>query len=164
MRKAIIIICGFLLLIIGVGGLFLPVFVYFWVREWTSFLLTLGFPFFPVFYLPFTLGLLVTGGGLIARRQWAWYAVQTFWLFLLCVGVLVLVGFNLLSEVMKPLLGGGIQWRGAGNLMLGLLLIFVPAGGLVFFGYARQLFFTVAKEESPWARWSAGAEEQDYQW
>ena len=48
--------------------------------------------------------------------------------------------------------------------MLGLLLIFVPAGGLVFFGYARQLFFTVAKEESPWARWSAGAEEQDYQW
>ena len=102
MRKAIIIICGFLLLIIGVGGLFLPVFVYFWVREWTSFLLTLGFPFFV--FISFHPLLLVTGGGLTPDGSGPGMR-QTFGCFPLCRGVGAGL-LNLLSEVMKPLGGG----------------------------------------------------------
>ena len=86
------------------------------------------FSFFPVFYLPFTGWLLVTGGGLVACRQWAWYSVQTFWVFLLCVGVLLLVGFNLLSDVMTSLVDAGGNFRGVGNIILGVLLVLMPWG------------------------------------
>ncbi len=163
MRKATIVICGLLMLACGAGGLFLPVFAYFWAREWFAFFFTLGFPFFPVFYLPFTCWVLVTGGGLVARRQWAWYSVQTFWVFLLCVGVLVLVGFNLFSFVMKPVVDVGVQWRGVGNALLGLFLVLLPVGGLVFFSQARPLFTTVV-EENLWSNWSVAGEEQRSEW
>lgn len=163
MRKAIIIICGLVMLLCGLGGLLFPVFGYFWAREWATFIFTLSFPFFPVFYLPFTGWLLVTGGGLVACRQWAWYSVQTFWVFLLCVGVLLLVGFNLLSDVMTSLVDAGGNFRGVGNIILGVLLVLMPVGGLVFFNRARRLF-TVPVEENPWQRWSAAVEEEQSEW
>ena len=163
MRKATIVICGLLMLICGAGGLFLPVFAYFWAREWATFFYTLGFPFFPVFYLPFVGWVLVTGGGLLTRRQWAWYSVQTFWVFLLCVGALALVGFNLLPHVIKPFVDMGVKWRGGGNAVLGLFLVLLPVGGLVFFAHVRQLF-TATVEESPWSRWSSAVEEQRSEW
>ncbi|MBA2132019.1 hypothetical protein [Capillibacterium thermochitinicola] len=159
MRKAIIFVCGLLLLLFGAGGLFLPIFGYFWARDWASFVFTFGFPFFPVFYLPFAGWLLVTGVGLLACRSWAWYSVQAFWVFLLCVGLLALVSFNLLSPVLQSVVDVGVRLRMVINAVLGLLLVLLPVGGLVFFGHVRPLF-TAAVEEPPWARWSAATEER----
>lgn len=162
MRKAIIVICGLLLLLGGLGGLLIPVLGYFYAREWAVFFVTLSYPFFPVFYFPFTVWVLVTGGGLLGRRPWAWWLVQTFWLFLLCTGVLTLVGFNLLASAVLPALTGE-QLRGLGNLVLGLGLFLLPVGGLVFFASARDLF-TAPVEESPWSRLPPVTEDRWSEW
>ncbi|HBL37267.1 MAG TPA: hypothetical protein DD734_04220 [Firmicutes bacterium] len=150
MRKALIIIFSLLLLVIGAGGILLPIVGYIYGRELTVTLFTLSFPFFPFFGLPLAIWLLITGGGLIMGREWAWYSVQTFWTFLLCTGVLLLSGLNLL------LFRFGSRLEGTrlclyGNLGLGLLLIVVPVGGLVLFGHARKEFRPDATEVNPWS-------------
>ena len=158
MRKAIIIICGLFMLLGGAGGLFVPVYGYFWAREWATFFFAFGFPFFPVFYLPFAGWLLVTGVGLLAGRPWAWYSVQTFWVFLLCIGGLALVGLNLLFPLLPSVVDLGARMRMTINAALGLLLVLIPVGGLVFFDRARP-DFTAAGEEPPRARRAPAAEE-----
>ena len=72
MRKALIIIFSLLLLVIGAGGILLPIVGYIYGRELTVTLFTLSFPFFPFFGLPLAIWLLITGGGLIMGREWAW--------------------------------------------------------------------------------------------
>ncbi|NLY92265.1 MAG: hypothetical protein GX081_11765 [Firmicutes bacterium] len=158
MRKVFILCFGLLLLLVGGGGIILPVLGYLYYREEAVLLARLGFPFFPFFYLPFMGWLLITGGGLLFRRKWAWYSVQTLWVFLLCSGLLALAGFNLLL-VTFDLGGAGVQ--GAGNLGLALLLVLFPLGGLVFFTRARQEFGPATPGE---ARWTTPSNLTEDQW
>ena len=99
MRKAIIVICGLVMLLCGLGGLLFPVFGYLWAREWATFIFTLSFPFFPCLST-FTGWLLVTGGtgglsavGLVFGADFGSFSS----------GGIVTVGFNLLSDVMTSL-------------------------------------------------------------
>ena len=150
MRNALIIIGGLLLLVIGVGGILLPIVGYIYGRQLTVTLFTLSFPFFPFFCLPLAVWLSITGGGLIFRREWAWYSVQTFWTFLLCTGLLMLSGFNLLLFRLGSRVEG-TRLCLYGNFGLGLLLVVVPLGGLVFFARARKEFQPAAPETTPWS-------------
>lgn len=145
LRKALILFYGLLLLLVGGGGIIFPVLGYIYGRDGAVVLARLSFPFFPFFYLPFTGWLLITGGGLLFRRKWAWYSVQTLWVFFLCSGLLALAAFNLLV-VTFDLGGAGVQ--GAGNLGLLLLLVLFPLGGLVFFARARDEFWLTAPEKN----------------
>jgi hypothetical protein len=146
-RKVIVLFCGLLLLLLGGGGLLLPLLGYIYEREGAVLLASLSFPLFPFFYLPFTGWLLVTGGGLLFRRKWAWYSVQTLCFFLLCSGLLALVGFNLFLVTFDM---GGSEWQGIANLGLGLLFILFPLGGMVFFNRARADFSLSTLEKDRW--------------
>lgn len=159
MRKGLIIIGGLLLSIIGVIGILLPIAGYIYGRDLTITLFTLSFPFLPLFGLPLAAWLMVTGGGLILRRAWAWYSVQTFWTFLLCTGVLMLSGFNLLLFRFDSRFAG-TRLCLYGNLGLTLLLVVLPLGGLVFFARAREEFQPTAPEVTPWSLSSEVTDQQ----
>ncbi|HEY8393161.1 MAG TPA: hypothetical protein VIL83_10605 [Capillibacterium sp.] len=147
MRKVVILCFGLLLFLVGAGGVVFPVLGYLYARAEALVLADLSYPLFPYFYVPFTVWLLITGGGLLFRRKWAWYSVQTLWVFLLCSGVLILVGFNLLIATFDF---GGAKVRNAGNLGLVLLLVVFPLLGLVFFGRSRMEFGPAAPEGEGW--------------
>ncbi|HBR33648.1 MAG TPA: hypothetical protein DD734_03375 [Firmicutes bacterium] len=112
--------------------------------------------------MPFAGLMLITGGGLLWRQKWAWYLVQIFWVFLLCTGALLLIGFNFILFRC----GSGVEGTKLclyGNLGLGLLLGLIPLGGLAFFAHAQKEFRSEAPETNPWTV-SSDASEKRQPW
>lgn len=147
MQKTLRFLIGITLFLLGALGISLLIFGYIYYREWTVALYHL-IPFLLILlYLPFTLWLLITGIGVLAKRNWAWYSVQTLSLFLVLAGIILITVLNSLS------FAGNLQFTWKQVKVVGTI-------GLLFFFIILPLFSLVLFSKEKEKEWGTGSRHQ----
>ncbi|NLW56437.1 MAG: hypothetical protein GX050_07475 [Firmicutes bacterium] len=141
MQKILQFLIGLTLLLLGASGLLLLIVGYLCYRYWfVAFYQLIPYLLF-LLYVPLMLWLLITGIGVLARRDWARYSLQTLSVFLILTGIILITALNTLS------FSGNLQltWKQlkvAGTVGLFVLLILLPLFSLMLFSEKKEELWT----------------------
>jgi len=128
---------GLILCLLGAAGVLLPIVGYFSYRYWLVSLYQLTPYLLFLFYGPLMLWFLVTGIGLLAKREWARSSVQTLSVFLILTGIILITALNTISVSGQFQLSWK-QLKLAGTIGLFILLVVLPLFSLVLFAKKKE--------------------------